>query len=210
MPSVQDRTQIRSEELFESPLTGPFGGVQSELPLTEIEQLGFADCRNVILRIGSATSRPGYTVLPAFPSPTNEPINAIADFYNSQGTLIQCVITPTRLLQFLAGAWVVIIGPGFTGATGELFSWDVVNSKLCFSQGSDIIWTWDGLSGSYVQSSPNAPPANVIAEVGGHLFAIDPLNPQTYLWSGLGDPTDWISFSAGSNKLLNNLGPVNG
>jgi len=43
MPGFQDRQQVRSEELYEAALTGPFGGIQSELPLTGIEAFGFAD-----------------------------------------------------------------------------------------------------------------------------------------------------------------------
>jgi len=210
MPQVQDRAgQLSSEELPEAPMTGPFGGVQSELPLTEIEALGFADCRNLILRLGAATARPGFTALPAFPSPTNEPIQAVPNFFNANGQEIQCVITPTRLLQFISGGWVNITGPGFT-PSNNLFSWDVLNQKLCFSQGADIIWQWDGISGSYTQTSASAPVASRIAEIGDHLVAVSPNANQTYLWSGIGDPTDWTSFSSGSNKLVNNLGPING
>ena len=108
MTSVQDRMQVRTEEFLEAPITGPFGGVQSELPLTEIEQYGFVDCRNFLLRKGFASMRPGWTALPAFPVPANEPINGIADFFNINGQHIQAVLTPTRLLQFIAGNWVNI------------------------------------------------------------------------------------------------------
>jgi len=209
MPNLQDRSESRSEELFETALTGPFGGVQSELPLTEIEQIGFVDCRNAILRLGAATSRPGFTALPPFPAPANEPVQAVADFYNANGTHIQCVITPTRLLQFVGGSWNQITGPAFT-ASNNLFSWDVLNQKLCFGQGADIIWEWDGISATYNQTSASAPIASYIAEIGDHLMVVSPNANQTYQWSGIGDPTDWTSFSSGTNKLVNNLGPING
>src|ERR1700756_3277947 len=202
MPQLQNREQVRSEELYEAALTGPFGGVQSELPLTEIEPFGFADVKNILFRKGAGYVRPGWTALPVFPAPANEPILAIADFFNSAGTHIQCVLTPTRLLQFLFGAWVQITGPAF--------AWDALNYKLCFSQGFDKIWTWDGISGSYVQSSASAPPAKYMAEIGLHLVAVNPNFPQRYYWSGIGDPSDWTGFTSGLNDNVNNLGPING
>src|SRR5208337_1642737 len=210
MPSLQDRSQVRSEELYEAALTAPFGGIQSELPLSEIEAYGFADVNNFILRKGAAYVRPGWTALPPLPAPANEPYLAIADFYNVNGAQIQCVITPTRLLQFVTGGWTQITGPAFGGTSAQLFSWDVINYKLCFSQGVDKIWVWDGIAATYSQVSANAPPARYLAEVGLHLFAVNPTFPNRYYWSGIGDPTDWVGFTAGLNDIVNNLGPING
>ena len=206
-PAVQDRRALASEEMPEAPLTGPFGGIQSELPPTEIEDLGFSDCRNFLLRFGRADVRPGYSPLPDLPAPSNEAFLGIADFYTSAGAHVQCVMTQTRLLQYVGGAWVVITGPGFTGTATDLFVWDILNYKLCFSQGVDKLFIWDGISPNYSQVA-TAPPCSVIAEVGNHLLVVDPANPQTYLWSGIADPTDWTSFSSGSNNLVNNLGPI--
>lgn len=210
MPGFQDRQQTRSEELYEAALTGPFGGIQSELPLTGIEAFGFADVSNFLFRKGAAYVRPGWTALPAFPAPANEPILAIADFFNVNGVHIQCVLTPTRLLQFLNGAWVVITGPAFTGGPAQLFSWDALNYKLCFSQGIDKVFIWDGIAPTYVQSSVNAPAALYMAEVGLHLVTSTLTIPQRYIWSGIGDPTDWTGLTSGLNDNVNNLGPING
>lgn len=209
MPSASSREQLRSEELFEAALTGPFGGVQSELPLTEIEEFGFADVKNFLFRKGAAYVRTGWTALPPFPTPANEPILAVADFYNIAGTHIQCVITPTRLLQFTAGNWVVITGPAFTGTSAQLFSWDILNYKLCFSQGVDKLFIWDGVAASYTQVAA-AQPLKFLAEVNLHLIGVNPAIPQRYYWTGIGDPTDWTSFSSGLNDNVNNLGPING
>lgn len=218
MPSLQQRQQARTEELFEFPITGPFGGVQSELPPTEIENYGFQDATNVIFRRGAASVRPGFTALTPIPG-IQEPIIGVVDFFNNLTTRIACVMTPTRLLRWNgspANDWTEITGPGFTGGPTQLWSWDVVGQKLCFSQGADPIWIWDGVSGSYVSADPvNAPPANYLAEIGLHLMAADTIeggtrHSQRYHWSGAGDPTDWTSFNSGLNDNLNNLGPING
>jgi len=209
MPSSPDRTQLQVEELAEFPTTGPFGGIQSELPLTEIEQYGFVDTRNFILRLGFASVRPGWTALPAFPAPTSEPFSAIADFYNANGAHIQTVITPTRLLQFTGGGWTQITGPAFHGTSSQLFAWDILNYKLCFSQGVDDLFYWDGISGSYNQVA-GSQPLVYMAEIGQHLVGVNPATPQRYYWTGIDDPTDWTSFTSGLNDVLNNLGPING
>lgn len=210
MAQFQDRSQTQSEELYEASLVGPFGGIQSELPLSEIEAFGFADVSNFVFRKGAAYVRPGWTALPPFPVTPNEPILGIADFYNINGVHIQCVLTSTRLLQFINGNWTEIIGPGLTGGVSQLFSWDALNYNLCFSQGVDKIWMWDGISPNYVQSSANAPKALFLAEVALHLIAVDPAFPQRYYWSGVGDPTDWTGFTSGLDDNVNNLGPING
>lgn len=209
MPGFQDRQQVRSEELYEAALTGPFGGIQSELPPTEIEAYGFADVNNFLFRKGAAYVRPGWTALVSFPAPANEAIVAVADFFNIQGIHIQCVITPTRLLQYFNGNWVVITGPAFSGGPAQLFSWDVLNYQLCFSQGLDKIFVWDGISPNYTQVA-TAPPALYMAEVGLHLIAVNPIFPQRYIWSGIGDPTDWTGLTSGLDDNVNNLGPING
>lgn len=211
MPQLTDRNQqTSSEELFEASMTGPFGGIQSELPPTQIEAFGFANSLNMLFRKGFAQVRPGFTPLPVLPAPTNEPYMAVADFFNINGVQIQCILTPTRLLQYSAGAWVQITGAAFGGSASQLFSWDVVNYKLCFSQGIDKIWYWDGIAATYNQTSASAPPAKYLAEVGLHLLAVNPLFPERYYWSGIGDPTDWTGFTSGLNDNVSNLGPING
>jgi hypothetical protein len=214
MAGIQNRAQQAvSEELPELPITGPFGGVQSEMSLTAIEPYGFADTKNVIFRQGVATVRPGYTALPAMPNP-QEAILGIADFFDINGVHHQVVFTQTRLLSWnpQLQTWTVITGAAFTGSSTQTFSWDVVNYKLCFSQGADKIWSWDGIAVGYVQTSANAPAAKYIAEIGLHLVALNTLEgglpfPNRYRFSGIGDPTDWTSVNAGVSDQLNNLGP---
>jgi hypothetical protein len=212
MANLQQREQSRTEELFEFPITGPFGGVQSELPLDQIENYGFADTTNFLFRKGVAYVRPGFTPLPPFPAPVGEAVLGIADFYNRLGTRIQTVLTQTRLLQWSGAGWTQITGTPFTGASTQDFDWAVVGNKLCWSQGVDIINIWDGITPAYSQASPFAPATFNLEEIGLHLMAQNVLLSgnkltQTYMWSGVADPTDWTSFNSGRNDNLNNLGP---
>lgn len=209
MPALKDRTQARSEEQQEMAMTGPFGGIQSELPPTQIENIGFVDVSNVIFRKGFAAPRPGQTALPALPGGVTEPIMGIYQFYNINGELIQGVMTPTHLFQFTGGVYVEITGTGLHGTSTQLYSWDVLNYKLCFSQGADTLKIWDGVSGAYTDA-PGAPTVvKYVAEVGLHLIVVSPTFPNRYYWSGVGDPNDWTSFTSGLNDEVNNLGPIN-
>lgn len=214
MPAFQSRAQARGEEYPELPITGPFGGTISELPPTEIEELGFQDSTNFLFRKGFASVRPGYTALAAMPD--GFPALGIADFFTKNGVHIQVAITKAHVYQWNGSGWnTALTGTAFTGSASQLWSWDILGNKLCFSQGSDIIWFWDGITAGYSQTSASAPAANHIAEIGLHLMALNTLEggtafPQRYHWSGSGDPTDWTSFSSGINDNLNNLGPGNG
>lgn len=220
MPGFQDRAaQNTSEELEEFSNAGPFGGVQSEVPLDQVEQFGQVDVLNMLLRKSICETRPGFTALAPLPAPTNEDITGIADFYNSVATRIQVIMTLTRLLKWdhVGQTW-VNIPPGsgaLTGGPGDLFTWAVVNDTLCFCQGVDNLKGWDGIAGTFTDLSVNAKPAKYLMELETHLvtaYTIEAGTPHTQRvrWSGSGDPTDWTSPSSGTNDILGDLGPITG
>lgn len=213
MPIVRPGT-LRDNELNEFPIRGPFGGVQSEIPLDAIERLGFDDCLNIILRKAMASVRPSYTALPTMVG--SEPINGVADFFDVNGNRIQVVITPTKMYKWdgVGDTWVQITGT-LTGPTDRLFGWAVVANKLLFGNGVDKVQLWDGITAGFGNASANAVPARYMMELNKHLVVghtIEAGNTahQRVRWTGAGDPTDWISFNAGQNDLFNDLGPITG
>jgi hypothetical protein len=222
-PSSPDRQQLGTEEMKESPLTGPFGGIQSELPISLIEDYGFADCQNLAFRFGTAQNRPTYTTLPAPPGLIfGEYITTFAAFWDSLGLRRQVAFTNVGHVYDWSGvAWTLLTGPALGPLTnGSIpFTWSVLNQKLCFANGgpfnSDQVYLYDpqAAPGVYTLSSANSQEPFAIAEIGVHLMTVDVnvigtgLKPQRYQWSGAGDPTDWTSFSAGINDELVDLGP---
>src|SRR5437899_8277743 len=215
MPQLQDRNQARSEELYEFPFLGPFGGVQSELPPDLIEGLGFLDSQNILFRKGVAYARPAFNSVAAIPNP-QEALIGVANFFNKPGTEIQGVFTPTRLLRWngVSATWTPITGTAFTGASSNLFQTAVVNYKLCFSNGIDPVKTWDGIGTTYLDVA-NAVPARYLMELDTHLVVANTVELGTALtqrvrYTGAGDPTDWTSFNAGAYDAFNSLGPING
>src|SRR5215469_5131396 len=215
MPQVADREQTRSEELREFPITGPFGGIQSELPLDQIENYGFFDTTNFLFRKGVAYIRPSFDILPTFPNPfQSDPILGVADFFNVNGVRIQAVLTNRTLFQWVNNNWTVITGPPFTGSTTQTWDWDVNGGVLCFSQGQDQLFIWDGINPFYTQVA-TAPAAQYMCEIAQQLFMANTLESgvahvQRYKWGGVNNPQDWTSFQSGTNDIQNNLGPIRG
>jgi hypothetical protein len=220
MPTFFDRSQQNvSEELQEFSNAGPFGGVQSEVPLDQVEQFGFVDVLNMVLRKSVAEVRPGITALHAIPAPANEDIVGIADFYTSTAVRIQVIMTLTRLLlwNFATQDWTNIppaVNP-LTGGTGDLITWTVVNDILCFANGVDNIQAWDGITATFGVVSANAKPAKYLMELETHLVSAFTIeggvkHTQRVRWSGSGDPTDWVTPSSGVNDILGDLGPITG
>lgn len=220
MPAFTDRAQqTSSEELEEFSNAGPFGGVQSEVPLDQVEQFGQVDVLNMFLRRSFAETRSGFTTLAALPSPANEDITGIADFYTNQNNRVQTIQTLTRLLRWDATAqdWVNVppAVSALTGTATDLFTWAVVNNILCFCQGVDNLQGWDGITGTFGVLSASAFPAKFLMELDTHLVTAYTVeggtqHTQRVRWSGSGDPTDWTSFSSGINDILGDLGPITG
>jgi hypothetical protein len=216
MPAIADRKQLLTEEFPEQAITGPFGGIQTEVNLDLVEQLGFSDVENMIFKESEVLTRWGFNALPVFPGIGAENILGIADFYNKTGAHIQVVITPTRLLQFSLGGWTAItMTTPLSGTATQLFSWSVCNNQLLFSQGVDKVVGWDGIAGAGNTINGNAVPAKYMMELDTHLVVANTVEAgnafvQRVRWTGAGDPTDWTSFSAGAIDLLNDLGPING
>lgn len=218
----QNREGERPEFLFR----GPFGGIQVELPPHLIEQIvGLTDSTNFIFKHGMATVRPGVNTIAAFPAagPANEQANGVINFYDLNGLLHQMVLTAGsvaggRLLQWNGPStgWTAIPpAVALTGTRANLFSYDTVAYKLCFSQGVDKIQLWDGIAGTFAVASANAPAARYLAEIANHLVTAYTTEggvtfPQRVRWSGTGDPTDWTGVTAGVNDRLNNFGPITG
>ena len=213
--------QLRDDELSEMTFRGPFGGIQSELPLDDIEDVGFADAQNIIFRKGAAWTRPPFQALDPVPDIVNEPRMMVADFFTSAGNRKQVIATPTRLFLwngFTPPQWTEInpvsMSP-LAGGDDDLFTWTVVGQKLCFCQGVDKVQLWDGITSTYDVASANAVPAKYLFELATHLIAahtVEGINvaPQRYRWTGAGDPTDWTSLNAGQEDLFNDLGPITG
>lgn len=211
--------QLRESERPEfQGLQGPFAGILSEIPPHKVEQYaGFVDSQNVSFRLSQAQVRQSYLPLTALPAPANEPILGVFDFFTSAGARVQVVATPTRLLQWNGNTstWTNIGGGPLTGSATAIYTAAVVNQKLLFSQGTDKVKLWDGITANFADAAAAAVPARFLSEVAFHLIAgytIEGGNPfpQRFHYTASGDPTDWTSVNAGTTDLNNDLGPITG
>jgi hypothetical protein len=208
----------RPTELDEMTFLGPFGGIQSQCALSQIEETGFQDANNILFYNGQLFPR--QLLRDVSVTGQSAAITGIFDFYNYQGTRITGVfLNNGKVFRWNASnsTWIQITSTSTLSSTSQLVSWTVVAGKLCFSQGADPVQIWDGV-GNIVQADStgtNGVPAYHLGELNNHLILCPTIEagalaPQRLRWSGAGDPTDWTSFNSGQSDLFNDLGPING
>jgi hypothetical protein len=211
--------ELRASELAEQPFRGPFGGIQSELPPDAIDQLGFVDASDVLFYRGLARSRPQIATIFTNGPADDTPVGFWSLFASQGNTKLSGYFTDSNLVQFLPGPPPSLLnaaGPVLTAASLQLYSWTVVNYKLCFANFADPVMAWDGMNP--YSSGAGAPIAGYVTELDKHLLAGNCIEasihyPQRIHWSAAGDPLTWLQssdFTAGQVDLLNELGPITG
>lgn len=205
---------LRQTELSEFPLRGPFGGIQSDLPIDLIEQYGFSSIQNLLLINGIARPFGGFVPVLS----TSSQFCGMAEFFNGLGQKLVLTIQPglarvNWYSAFPTGAATALTGTLSSALTP--FSFSVVGGKLCFCQGIDKVKYWDGVATTFQDTSASAVPARYLFELGNHLLALYTIdggvaNPQRVHYTGAGDPTDWTSFNSGQVDLFNDMGPIAG
>jgi hypothetical protein len=207
MPNIPDRQALGLEELSEYSTQGPFGGIQTEVPASMVSELGFAAASNICFRLGRAIARPG--IVSAGTAGTyvaGTQMQGFAQFY-SGGFTYQVAFKgqPTGgdgglYIRNNDGTWSHIASSG--GLNPDfLVAFAGIEGFLAYSGGGPIRL----FDGTAITSPASAPVATTMAEVALHLLT--GFN-TTYTWSGVGDPTDWTSFSAGNNVYDTDIGPI--
>lgn len=227
----------RNDEQPEYPFAGPFPGLQSEVAPSQIGNAGFAEVQNLIFRNSRAFIVPQFTPLTATPiSPSHEPVMGFFDFYDVDSNRHSGIFTPTKMYEYNGSAWIQITGPAGTtftgtapspGVPGQFFQTAVLGYKLFFSQQSNVIQVYDGLTQTYSPADTRANnenrPCKYLMELGFHLIAANTMegnqiSQNRVRWSGVEDGTSWVpgqgdgsgDFTSGQADIFNNLGPING
>lgn len=201
----------RPTELGELGFQGPFGGIQSECGLVQMEGDGFADALNIVFYDSVAMPRPG---LAQVTPPIAAPVVAIFDFYDSVGKRHPGVIAGGSIWESTGpGQWSQKTG-SLTNTT-NLVSWTVIGGQLLFSQGVDPVQMWNGNTATFAAVSSSAVPAFHLGELNFALIACPTVEsgsfaPQRLRWTAPGDPTQWTNFASGISDLFNDLGPIMG
>jgi hypothetical protein len=194
----------RDSELPEVVMAGPFGGIQSELPLEKIESLGFASAENMMFRKGRVQVRPTFhnDTLGAIPNfvrimdlvgtiaeqnwtfdqlitvvpGVQEAVMGFADFFTANGNRVQTIFTENRIFAY-DGSTTFTLPWNYINKPGsqyDRFRFAVVGEKLCFSQGVQSVSYWDGISKNVVTPYAGVP-AKYLCEVANHLVLANTL-----------------------------------
>lgn len=140
---------------FEALYKGPFKGVDVSMPENFIEPQSSPLMQNCILKNGEIRSRPQQRL--AIPSPSNLPVLGAETFLDANGIYHTCIVDATGLWQLnrmwpqalannqynkiwaKVGVFPVQPGPNIPLAL------QVFVNKLYWTNGSNNLWTWDGI-----------------------------------------------------------------
>lgn len=150
---------LRQDELPEYSYVGPFGGIQSEVPLDKIGRSGFAESQNVMFWKSQAQLFPAFTPLSS-PADPAEIIIGIADFFNVNGTRISVVWTPTKMFSYNSGTWTQITGASSYNVAGALTTGVFILGEIVFQPGNA------GLAIVNVVPVPGAGPMSIVGLTG--------------------------------------------
>lgn len=137
---------------FEQTYQGPWGGVDTNIPESDLKPMNSRLMSNIILKNAQIRTRPRINFgLP--PTPDGKVMTMITSFMDANNVVHTCVDTPTGLWQLngqwrknptkawsLIGSYPVIPGPGLPD------SFAVFVNKLYWTNGGNNLWVWDGIS----------------------------------------------------------------
>ncbi len=196
------------------PILGPFGGFQDNLPKPHTPANSFDEITNWFCRKGRFHTRcrlNGYSSAPD--GAIIRKMITFQDVVNGYHTLVLTTKTPYALTA--GPVWNTLTLPSpLTDLSGTNLPYGVVstNKRVFFSNGSVPILYADGEASVKVAGDvPGA--ARFLATNSFHLVAayttepapggtLSVEYPNRVRWSASGDPTDWTSFSAGFEDLL--------
>jgi hypothetical protein len=232
MPNRQAQLTRLEDESPELVIRGPFGGILSQVAPDLAEQSGFYDVRNILFNKAGLTTRPALTQVAATGATlgSNSYLQMIAAWFDAIGGQHENVIQGGKLYYASSLnpiAWTALTpSTGSITNSGNLLSWTVVNGLLCFCQGADVIWTWDGNTGhDYQPASATAPSAFYLQELNSYCIAANVSSatgagisggpfPQMVMTSLPGDPTSWGTGTSipgtTATNLADSLGPIMG
>jgi len=103
----------------------------------------------------------------------------------------------------------------YTTPTNERWSYDIVNGKLCFTNGNTNVQYWDGSGKAAALDATYATKAKYCIEYAnrlllGDLYDSGTRNPLLVRTSKEGDPTNWTDSTAADYDLLRTEGFIQG
>jgi hypothetical protein len=170
------------------------------------------DMLNFQLFQGYIRKRPGYgryQTGSAFPGGS---ITGVASAQLSAGTRSLYATNATGLYKYNTGttSWDVQTGPALTGSATDLFSFEVSQNNLVFSQLVDNIMALPLTGTVYAVINANAKPSRSLTRWNQRLytgFTVEggSFTPFRVRWSAYQDHTDWVGVSSGFADMTDDV-----
>lgn len=186
----------------------PNAGMWTADPAQGIPDGTSPDMLNFQIFGGYIRKRPGYGRYQTGSSFPAAPIVGIASAQATSGGRALYAINLTGVFKYNTGTtnWDAQTGPALTGAAGQLFSIEVSQNCLVFSQGVDKVMSLPLGGSTYAILNTNCPPAFWLTRWNQRLylgFTVESGSnaPFRVRWSINGDHTDWVDVGSGFDDL---------
>jgi hypothetical protein len=185
----------------------PVDGMWAFVPGQEVPVGGSPDMLNCVVRGNILMKRPGYALFPSGMSTLGNPIMGLFSAQDADNLTYLFAATNTTLYQMApgSGTWALIAGPALTGGTSRLFSWELSQNSVIFSQGIDQVMRAP-FSGAYAILNANCPAAKYLTRYADRVFLAFTLEssvskPYRVRRCVASDHTDWTGVGSGFHDL---------
>lgn len=185
----------------------PLDGVYGLTAVSRIPNGGSPDMINCFVRGNTLRKRPGFSQLGDTLSATERVMGIFSAIDEDDNTFLFAT-TQTGLQRYSAGTnvWTDYTGPALTGGTEKLFSWEISQNSVVFSQGVDQVMAVPFVGTTYAILNANCPAARYLTRFADRLYLAftregGANKPFRVRRSVNGDHTNWTGLGSGFNDL---------
>lgn len=190
----------------------PIAGMWTLDPADKVPEGASPDMFNFQLYNGYLRKRPGYSKYQAGSAFPAGPITGIYSAQQVAGTRALYVTNQVGLFKYNIGttAYDAQSGPALTGGPLDLFSFEISQNNLVFSQGVDNIMALPLTGSTYAVISTDAKPTHYLTRWNQRLYAAFTVEggnnaPFRVRWPVNGDHTNWIGVGSGFVDLTDDI-----
>lgn len=190
----------------------PVGGMNTGEPAQDIALEASPDMLNFQVYNGALRKRPGYRKYDTGSTFPAGPITGIFAAQLTSGVRALYATNKVGIFKFNVGTrnWDVQAGPALTGSDHDIFTFEVSQNCLVFSQGVDNIMSLPLAGAVYAVINANAKPSRTLSRWNQRLYAAFTLEagvnaPFRVRWTIALDHTDWVGIGAGFTDLTDDV-----
>lgn len=179
-------------------------GMVTAVPAKELPLGASPDMLNMTFVAGRLRKRPGFTQFQSGNAAFGESVTGLASVQDDENATHLFAMTETDLWKYSAGGlnWTQMTGPALTGGATNLFTWEVSQNSLVFSQGVDQVQRMPFTGTVYAILNANCPAARYMTRGANRLLIASTLEgglrkPFRVRRPVAADHTNWTGVGSG-------------